>query len=114
LRREEATVTVSISGIWPIVPIMLLTLIGLGLIFEAVHAQIKSVATPWSSTTRLLTWLRGFRLAIIGLALVGIALAWFWGETWLLVLSLGIAGEEIFETSWMISTLERDRRRMAT
>jgi hypothetical protein len=98
-----------IGGLWPIVPIAVLTLLGLGLVFEAIYAQIRSVA-PWSSTTRLLTWLRGFRLTIIGLALVGVALAWFWGETWLLVLSLGIAGEEIFETSWMISTLEHERR----
>jgi hypothetical protein len=106
--------TLSITEFWPIVPIILLALSGLGLVFEAVYAQIKSAGTPWSSTTRLLTWLRGFRLTIIGLAMVGIALAWFWGETWLLVLSLGIAGEEIFETSWMISTLERDRRRVVT
>ena len=102
--------TLSITGLWPIVPITLLAVFGLGLVFEAIYEQIKSVGTPWSSTTRLLTWLRGFRLTIIGLTLVGIALAWLWGETWLLVLSLGIAGEETFETSWMISTLERDRR----
>jgi hypothetical protein len=89
---------------------MLLTLIGLGLVFDAIYAQLKSTGIPWSSTARLLTWLRGFRLTIVGLALVGIALSWLWGETWLLVLSLGIAGEEIFETSWMISTLERERR----
>src|SRR5262245_28317888 len=102
----------SLIGLWPTAPILILATLGLGLVFEAVYAQFSSAA-PWSSTTRLLTWLRGFRLTIIGLALVGVALAWFWGETWLLVLSLGIAGEEIFETSWMISTLERDRRRLA-
>jgi hypothetical protein len=106
---EETAMILDMTGLWPAVPIALLALFGLGLILEAVCAQIKSAA-PWSSTARLLTWLRGFRLTIIGLALVGIALAWLWGETWLLVLSLGIAGEEIFETSWMISTLEHERR----
>jgi hypothetical protein len=109
-RREERVITVAVTGLWPNIPIGLLALTGLGLIFEAVYAQIRSAGTPWSSTTRLLTWLRGFRLTIIGLALVGIALAWLWDETWLLVLSLSIAGEEIFETSWMISTLEHERR----
>jgi len=100
----------SIDGLWPIVPIAALAVVGLVMIAEAVYWQIRSADTPWSSTSRLLTWLRGFRLTIIGLALVGVALAWWFGEVWLLVLSLGIAGEEIFETSWMISTLERDRR----
>src|SRR5687768_7696744 len=100
----------SLFALWPIVPIIALALVGGGMVVEAIHAQIKSSKVPWSSTTRLLVWIRGFRLTIAGLALVGVALAWWLGEVWLLVLSLGIAGEEIFETSWMISTLERERR----
>jgi hypothetical protein len=103
--------TFSSFGLWPALPIALLVVLGLGLVVEAIDAQIKAAGVPWSTSARLLTWLRGFRLAIIGLALVGIALAWLWGETWLLVLSICIAGEETFETTWMISTLKRDRRK---
>jgi hypothetical protein len=99
-----------IADLWPAYPLAALALLGTGLVALAAIRQIRA-HSPWSQTSRLLTWLRGFRLAIVGLALVGIALALLMGQTWLLVLSLGIAGEEIFETTWMISTLERDRRR---
>ena len=96
--------------LWPTVPIVTTALIGGGLIALAIVRQLTA-HSPWSQTSRLLVWLRGFRMTIIGAALIGIALGLLWGQTWLLVLSLGIAGEEIFETSWMISTLEHDRRR---
>jgi hypothetical protein len=99
-----------IGMLWPTLPLVTAALIGAGLIALAIIRQVTA-RSPWSQTSRLLTWLRGFRLTIIGLALIGAALALLSGQTWLLVLSLGIAGEEIFETSWMISTLERDRRR---
>jgi hypothetical protein len=98
-----------LAVLWPTYPLAALALLGTGLVALAAIRQVR-VHSPWSQTSRLLTWLRGFRLAIVGLALVGVALALLWGQTWLLVLSLGIAGEEVFETSWMISALERDRR----
>ncbi len=100
-----------IGLLWPTLPLVTAALIGAGLIALAVIRQVTA-HSPWSQTSRLLIWLRGFRMTIIGLALIGTALALLWGQTWLLVLSLSIAGEEIFETSWMISTLERDRRRV--
>jgi hypothetical protein len=96
-----------IAVLWPAYLLAALALLGIGLVALAALRQVRA-HNPWSQTSRLLTWLRGFRLAIVGLALVGIALALLSGQTWLLVLSLGIAGEEIFETTWMISTLERD------
>jgi len=101
-----------INFLWPIYPIAALALVGGGLVALAVIRQVRA-HIPWSQTSRLLIWLRGFRLAIIGFALIGIAAAWFWSQPWLLVVSLGIVGEEVFETSWMISTLEHDRRRTA-
>jgi len=102
-----------IAVLWPTVPVVALALLGVGLVGLAIVRQIRT-HIPWSQTTRLLIWLRGFRLAIIGLALVGVALGLLWDQTWLLVLSLAVAGEESFETTWIISTLERDRRRRAS
>lgn len=54
-----------------------------------------------------LGWLRGFRLAVVGLCLAGIGVAWVWHILWLLVASLGILGEELLETSVMIEALKR-------
>jgi len=59
---------------------------------------------------KILTWIQGFRLSIIGLALTGLGVAWGWHLTWLLVLTLAIGGEEILESSIVIFALRRGRR----
>ncbi len=48
---------------------------------------------------RNLRFVRGFRLTVIGLALVAIACAWLWHQQWLLILALVIGGEETLESS---------------
>src|SRR5581483_12480522 len=50
-------------------------------------------------------WIRAFQIAVAGLALVGIAAAWIWRQPWLLVLALGVLGEELFETSRILTAL---------
>ena len=57
---------------------------------------------------------RGFRRAIVGLAIAGIAAAWLWQIDWILVLSLVIGGEELLESTLHIQALgmaERTARR---
>lgn len=55
-----------------------------------------------------LGWMRGFRLAVVGLCVVGIAVAWVWQVLWLFAVALGILGEELLETSVMIEVLKRN------
>lgn len=57
-----------------------------------------------------LGWLRGFRLAVVGLCLAGIGVAWAGQILWLFVVSLGVLGEELLETSVMIEALKRAPR----
>lgn len=90
--------------------IAVLALLGVGLAVRAILEQVGAADAP-SRSARLLVGLRGFRLTVIGLALLGVAGGWFWGATWLVVLSLGIAGEETFESSVMIWGLEREQGR---
>lgn len=52
-------------------------------------------------------WIRGFQVAVGGLALVGIAAAWWWRQPWLLAAALGILGEEMLETSRILTALNR-------
>jgi hypothetical protein len=54
-----------------------------------------------------LGWMRGFRLAVVGLCLVGIGVAWAGQVVWLFVASAGILGEELLETSVIIAVLKR-------
>ena len=51
--------------------------------------------------------MRGFRLAVVGLCLVGIGIAWVEQVFWLFVASTGILGEELLETSVIIEVLKR-------
>ena len=55
-----------------------------------------------------LGWMRGFRLAVVGLCVVGIAVAWVWQVLWLFAVALGILGEELLETSVIIEVLKRN------
>jgi hypothetical protein len=61
-----------------------------------------------------LGWMRGFRLAVVGLCLVGIAVAWVWQVLWLFVAAAAIMGEELLETSVIIETLKRHPPRVAS
>ena len=59
---------------------------------------------------RLLGMMRGFRVGIIGLALAGIGIWLLTGQTWVLVVSLAVGGEELLESSFIISTIRSDPR----
>ena len=63
---------------------------------------------PYTNATLLLA-LTGFRRAMIGLMLAGVAGAYHWDALWLLLLTLGIGGEETLESSMMIWALRHHR-----
>jgi hypothetical protein len=65
-----------------------------------------------SDPGKVLTWVRGFRLSMIGLALAGSGAGWLFDQTWLIVLSLAIGGEETLESS-IISLRAHERPRSA-
>ena len=60
---------------------------------------LRLAGTGLGDPSRNLRFVRGFRLTVIGLALVAIAAAWTWQLGWLLVLALAIGGEETLESS---------------
>jgi hypothetical protein len=55
--------------------------------------------------SQLVPLMEGFRTCIIGLALVGIGVAWIWHRPVLLLLSLAIGAGEIMETSLILFAL---------
>lgn len=60
---------------------------------------------PLSTSMHALTWMRGFRLTLFGLALAGTGAGWLWDIPWLIALSLAVGFEETLETSFAISAL---------
>jgi hypothetical protein len=91
---------------WRMYPAAALTLSGLALLARGLwfgFAGTKGLPREWDA----LRWMRGFRLAIVGLCLVGLGIAWAGQVFWLFVVSVGILGEELLETSVIIEVLKR-------
>jgi hypothetical protein len=57
------------------------------------------------NATQLVPLMEGFRATIIGLALVGISVAWIWHLPWLFAISLAVGGGETMETSLILFAL---------
>lgn len=54
---------------------------------------------------RALGFVRGLRVSLAGLALVGLGFGWLLGQSWLVALSLAFACEEMWESSLVIAVL---------
>ena len=96
---------------WRVYPALALIVLGIGLALLGLLMQLNGLRGALRGDSgKLLPWIQGFRLSIIGLALVGLGVAWGWHLTWLLVLTLAIGGEETLESSIVIYALRRGRR----
>jgi len=91
----------------------LLAALGLALAWRGLRLCRAALPRPRSASMQPLTWMRGFRLTLFGLALAGVGAAWFWHLGWLLALSLAIGGEETLESSIAIAALRAQSRRTA-
>ena len=82
---------------------------GIAVAALGLRREVDGIGRPLRDPGKVLTFVRGFRLAIIGLAVAGIGAAWAWQLDWLLVLSLVIGGEETLESTVIIFALTRGR-----
>ena len=95
---------------WRIYPASLMLAAGSLLALYGCAVQFRGIKMPISEPSKNITWMRGFRLTIIGLAIAGIAAAWAWHLLWILVLALLIGGGETFESSLDIFALRNEKR----
>jgi len=89
---------------WRAYPSALLIVLGVaGTVCSAVRhtRRAKQLRDPG----RALAIMRGFRLSIISLAAAAIGVAWWWQLGWLFVLALVIGGEELLESTVIITAL---------
>ncbi len=78
---------------WRGYPISALIALGIGLALWGLLMVVNGLRGALRGDSgKLLPWIQGFRLTIIGLALAGLGAAWAWQLTWLLVLTLAIGG----------------------
>ncbi len=102
---------------WRGYPALALAVVGIVLVVRAGWGERKAVQWyRFGTDARLLTLIRDFRHAVIGLAFAGIAAAWYWQIPWLLAVAVILGAGETFETSNDIAALtqaERQSRRRA-
>jgi len=96
---------------WRVYPASSLIAMGIGVVLWGLGKEINGLRGALrGDSAKIVPWIIGFRLTIIGLTLVGLGVAWEWRLTWLLVLSLAIGGEETLESSIVIYGLRRGMR----
>ena len=75
---------------WGSYPAAALLALGLALALRGLQRCRAALPHPRAGAMQPLTWMRGFRLTIFGLAAAGAGAAWLWQLDWLLALSLAI------------------------
>ena len=98
-----------LNGLLQVLP-YLLFLAGGFMFWLGLNAWIRGSRETGDSGGRLLGMVKGFRIGVIGLAIIGIGIWLLTGATWILVVSLAVGGEELLESSFIISTLRSDPR----
>ena len=99
---------------WRAYPAAALALLGLALLGRGLWFGSAGSPGLLRQARDAYAWIRGFQVAVAGLALVAVAAAWTWRQPWLLVLALGVLGEEMLETSRILTALNRSPSRRPT
>ena len=90
---------------WRAYPAGLLIAIGLGgAVWSAYRGVVRARALL--DPPRALAIMQAFRIGIVGLAVAAIGAAWWWQIGWLFVLALVIGGEELLESTIVITALK--------
>ena len=92
---------------WRIYPASALMALGVAILFSGMRLEVEGIRRPTGDPMKMVTVIRGFRVAVIGVALAGLGAAWAWLITWLFVLSLVFGAEEVLESSVHIFILRR-------
>lgn len=87
----------------------LIVLAGIILAARGLRREWQGITLPTRDPRKVETFFRGFRMSIIGLALIGIATALATDQLWLLMLAVAIGIEETIESTIDIWGLNRGR-----
>ncbi|MGI8926841.1 MAG: hypothetical protein ACR2HN_09380 [Tepidiformaceae bacterium] len=95
---------------WRAYPAAALMAAGLLMTARGLRLEVRGWRTPLGRPGKDLTWMRGFRLAILGLAAVTLSAGWLLQWPVLVAAALIIAFEEALETSIAIWALKQELR----
>lgn len=95
---------------WRAYPAAALMALGVWWALPGTRRFVVGLRPPYREAAKTLDALRGFRRAVIGLALVGMGAAWLWQIDWVLVLAVVIGGEETLESTLHIQAVSMSKR----
>ena len=90
---------------WRSFPAAGLALAGLALMIHGLWFGVRDRPGLLRQGRDAFAWIRCFQIAMAGLALPGVAAAWYWQQPWLLILAIAVLGEEMLETSRILTAL---------
>ena len=96
---------------WRGYPATALALLGLAMTVRGLWTGVGGSPGLLRQGRDAYAWIRAFQVAVAGLMLVAVAAAWVWRQPWLLAVALGILGEEMLETSRILTALKRSPSR---
>ncbi len=105
---------VVVNAPWRVYPAVALALFGIALLGRGLWFGSAGSPGLLRQGRNAVAWIRSFQIAVVGLAVVGVAAAWVWRQPWLLVVALGIVGEELLEPSRILTALKRHPSRPPT
>jgi hypothetical protein len=105
--------SVALDAPWRGYPAAALALVGLALIVRGLWFGAGGCPGLLRQGRDAYAWIRCFQYGIGGLCVLGLAAAWVWQLPWLAVIALGVLGEELFETSRILTAINNGSRRVA-
>jgi hypothetical protein len=103
--------SIAVDAPWRAYPAAALALLGLALVVRGLWFGAAGRPGLVRQGRDAYAWIRCFQVAVGGLALLGLAAAWVWQLSWLFVLALGVLGEELFETSRILTAINQNSGR---
>jgi len=95
---------------WRAYPAAAIIASGVAMAAWGVAGLVRGWRMPFADRAKPVVWVSGFRLAIVGLAVVALGAAWLSQQLWVLLLALAIGGEELLETSVILFALRWGQR----
>ena len=95
-----------VDASWRTYPAIALISLGMVIWYFGTRMTLRGLGRPMSDLTRMQAFVQGFRIAVIGITVVGLGISWNWHVMWLFVLSLVFGGEEIMESTAHLAILK--------
>ena len=72
---------------WRFYPVLAMITVGAVVLLYGMRLASYGLSRPNGHPTKMQIFVRGFRIAVVGVTLVGLGVSWNWHVTWLFVLT---------------------------